>query len=569
MDRLDFFFRMLVGENHLDSVFDKAEQADRDLVTDAGLVGVWSGGIVSEKSGTPNISVDVSGPLVAYDQDGQRVQVSSLQNVDVSVDDSATTTAVSGGGNEKWLSLVVKFARLLADPEVDGNSSTVYTTRDESYDFSVVQGSEAPIGTATRPALPSDGLLLADIRRTQGQTQIFNADISITRRQDAFVIAGTPLAIARGQVEQAISDIVAAFNAHVTGAANDHLASDVSYAGGGSWAGGTSPTNPAASVEAQLDKIITDLSATTSSASGAHRIGTQAAGNWYNNLNSGAAQSAGTLYSVLAGVVADLASTANGLGAARVGCYARTAWLRDSTTNPLDSVGGAIDKIITDLSVNNNAAACGASKIGFTPAGAIAADTVQAAITELDTEKVGFTTLADAVGVGANGAALVGFAPQGMIAASTVEAALAELDTEKAALAGATFTGEVVLLRESVGSTIIGVIAANTQITNSVGYVEVQIPASAVSLNVALPAPSSGFPLLNVNFVGTTPAGGRNIYITNTANLSTSNPTDYYGGWFSGATARGGYTFAWNGSAWKILHSTGGVSPNGGGTLAS
>ena len=73
-----------------------------------------------------------------------------------------------------------------------------------------------------------------------------------------------------------------------------------------------------------------------------------------------------------------------------------------------------------------------------TPAGNIAATTVQAALNELDAEKTQITTLA-AVG----GAALVGNTAAGTIAATTVQAALNELDTEKAALAGATFTGAV------------------------------------------------------------------------------------------------------------------------------
>ena len=79
-----------------------------------------------------------------------------------------------------------------------------------------------------------------------------------------------------------------------------------------------------------------------------------------------------------------------------------------------------------------------AAAITSTPAGNIAATTVQAALNELDAEKTQITTLA-AVG----GAALVGNTASGTIAATTVQAALNELDTEKAALAGAAFTGAV------------------------------------------------------------------------------------------------------------------------------
>src|SRR5690606_40474744 len=62
-------------------------------------------------------------------------------------------------------------------------------------------------------------------------------------------------------------------NAHINLAAGAHAAAAITYAGGGNWANGT--TNPATTVEAQLDKIISDLAATA----GAARIGAAASGN--------------------------------------------------------------------------------------------------------------------------------------------------------------------------------------------------------------------------------------------------------------------------------------------------
>ena len=86
-------------------------------------------------------------------------------------------------------------------------------------------------------------------------------------------------------------------------------------------------------------------------------------------------------------------------------------------------------------------AAGGAAFIGNTPAGTIAATTVQAALNEIVTDMAA-----------AAGAANVGNTPAGNIAATTVQAALNELDTEKAKLAGdaaqpfsaSTFTGALV-----------------------------------------------------------------------------------------------------------------------------
>jgi hypothetical protein len=77
--------------------------------------------------------------------------------------------------------------------------------------------------------------------------------------------------------------------------------------------------------------------------------------------------------------------------------------------------------------LDDNFAAVGqASNIANTPAGNVLAVTVQAAINELDTEKVQASALANS-----GGSALVGYAPTGNITSNTVQGAINELDTEK------------------------------------------------------------------------------------------------------------------------------------------
>jgi hypothetical protein len=104
----------------------------------------------------------------------------------------------------------------------------------------------------------------------------------------------------------------------------------------------------------------------------------------------------------------------------------------------------------------------------YTPSGNIAANTVQAAIAELDTEKVAKagdtmtghlslpTTPAAANAtrkdyVDAGDTAAKAYTPSGNIAANTVQAAIAELDAEKVAKAGDTMTGDLVIAKANPG----------------------------------------------------------------------------------------------------------------------
>lgn len=279
-NRRDYYFKQKVTEAELDAGFDGLETADRNLVTDANLVGIFVGLAVAQQV-SPNLTVQVSGPGAAYDQTGQRVAIPSTQNADLSVDDSSVSTAVTTPGNSRIISLFIRFKRALSDLRIDGNSATVYFVRSESFEFVVNAGAEAVSPVA--PALRSDSLLLADITRAYGATTIVNGNISTTRRQ--FAIKTSSIAV--GTVLEAIAALT--------------TASVLNYAGGSNWADGT--TNPAATVEAQFDKIITDLTS-VSGTRGAGKLTAPARGNWADaTTNPGT-----TLDAALAKVITDLAS---------------------------------------------------------------------------------------------------------------------------------------------------------------------------------------------------------------------------------------------------------------------
>ncbi len=353
-DRLDYYFRQRVTEAELDLGFAQLEQADHDLAADLGFVGVLANAVISQHAPVPDLTVDVSGPGAALDPQGQRIFFSALQRVSLAQDENGVSTAPSGAGLEKVVALFVRFERALSDPRVDGNSLTVFFRRDESFRFVVAQGGEAPAGEAIPPPLRSDAILLADITRTFEQTQILNANISTARRQDAFVAVGSPRSLRRGRTLEALVDLLSFYNAHATGTADRHAASAIDYAGGGPWADGTQ--NPSATVEAQLDKLIADLSATA----GALRVGAGATASSPNSLADGSVKS--QLDALLGFLNAHLKQAAGAHIASAISYAGGSAWA-DGAANPSTTVEAQLDKLISDL-----AGASGADKLGATVA---------------------------------------------------------------------------------------------------------------------------------------------------------------------------------------------------------
>jgi hypothetical protein len=282
MNRRDYYFRQLVTEAELDDGFEQAEQADRAIMTDLGLVGIVNGLAVSEHTPTKDLTVFVSSG-VAYDQNGQRCAIVSTQNPDLSIDSLDVSTAVTTPGNEKYLSLFVKFARALSDPRLDGNNLTVYFVRAESFTLWKVQGSEAPEDTAVPPALLSSGILLADILIYYGTTQIdddyINSGINIdVRRQMAFMFSSGTHYVNEGTPEESdaavLAEALAGVAAHEADPLAAHAATAISYAGSGAWY--DEPGISATNIEAAIDEVVYDLIQTSTGNSGSGHLGAEA-----------------------------------------------------------------------------------------------------------------------------------------------------------------------------------------------------------------------------------------------------------------------------------------------------
>lgn len=224
-NRRDFYFRQKVTEAELDAAFAELENADRALASDFGHVGVCVGMAVSQQA-SPNLTVQVSGPGVVYDQIGQRIAIPSTQNVNCAVDEDGINTAVVTPGNSRILSLFAEFDRTLTDPRVDGNSATVFFVRAESFQFNVDAGTES--GSPVAPSLRSDQILIADITIAYGATTIVNGNISTTRREWMFkTTSGTVVAV--GTAEEAIQVLATAIGT-AGGSLTSHIASGTAHA---------------------------------------------------------------------------------------------------------------------------------------------------------------------------------------------------------------------------------------------------------------------------------------------------------------------------------------------------
>ena len=277
-DRCDFYFRQMVQENELDLAFEQLENADRNLAADVGIFGIVGGAYPLPHDPVPNLTIDLTAPGRSYDRLGQRIYFGADQSVNCSVDYTGVPTDVSQTGNERWLGVFLKFDRLLSDPRTDGNSQQVYFRRDEHFQILVRQAAEAPIGSAQKVLLPEDEILVCDIRRTAGQTQIVEADIDLVRRQAFVFSTGSAVEIDPENWEYIlpiVNTVQSAFDAtdtvfgdHFNGA-HPHKAEEVTFSPVGF-------INEAEDVQSAFVEFLADLSTTDPAHPGASRIGSKA-----------------------------------------------------------------------------------------------------------------------------------------------------------------------------------------------------------------------------------------------------------------------------------------------------
>ncbi|PIE65592.1 MAG: hypothetical protein CSA24_02415 [Deltaproteobacteria bacterium] len=377
-DRTDFYFRQKVTEAELDLAFELLEKAVRNLAADIGIYGIISGAEPTPHAPVPDLTIDLTAPGRAYDNLGQRIFFGTGQVVDCSVDHAGLPTEVPVVGQERWLGVFLRFDRLLSDPRTDGNSQQVFFRRDESFEIVVRQGPTAALGAAPKVPLKDDELLVCDVHRTNGQGQILAPDIDTSRRQSFIFAEAEAVEIVSGlwnilepavnTVQAALDELDAELNDHFTGAARRHPAGDIDYTPHGFVASAT--------VQAALDELIDDLSATAAGEPGAKRVGADAVAGTPNALPAGNVD--GQLSQILAWLNAHLSAAAGAHNASAIAAAAH-----NYISGP--SVQAQLQEIVDDLQSTGSglgAAQIGNDAIGGSPK-SLAATTLRAQLSML------------------------------------------------------------------------------------------------------------------------------------------------------------------------------------------
>jgi hypothetical protein len=322
-DRTDFYFRQRVTEAELDLAFALLEQADRILATDIGVFGIISGAVPAAHAPVADLTIDLTAGGRAYDRLGQRIYFGTGQRVDCAVDSAGVPTDVKAQGSERSLGVFLRFSRQLSDPRTDGNSQQVYFRRDESFQFVVRQSVEAPAGSAVPVPLQDDELLVCDVKRVLGRTQIQAGDIDLTRRQ-AFVFARADavevqpalwkvLGPAKPNMQASLDAADGVLFDHLSGTARRHAAEAIDFAPHAFVAS----TNLGAAVTELLDALLAVATPVGAARIGVDAIAGQPAALQQGSVRSQLAQLLGALNTHLGAATG--AHAASAIGAAPFG----------------------------------------------------------------------------------------------------------------------------------------------------------------------------------------------------------------------------------------------------------
>ena len=175
MDLRNWYFFQFVGHDDMRDLEARVEAVDKRIITDLFKGQLLVSGLAGSQNTVPDLTVLISAGT-AYDGSGNRIYVGTGQQADLS---SYLPTLA-----EVWVTVTAKFVRVLSDPKTDGFNQTVQYKNDEGFAITITKGVEATSGNAVKPTPPNGEVVLFDILLTNGMTQILNANLNVSRRND-------------------------------------------------------------------------------------------------------------------------------------------------------------------------------------------------------------------------------------------------------------------------------------------------------------------------------------------------------------------------------------------------
>jgi hypothetical protein len=213
MDRYNFYYRQNVQPSEINAAFDTIEEEFAEVAKSYGS-GIAQGGTVSPESPVSNILHVTS--LTGYDEDGVRMRMPAT-DVDTNTDENSVPISFSSG-EDIWVSVFVKWETTLSDTRTDGYGVAIDYHETITPSLVVVFGTPATSGTATRPALRNNQLLVADVLFTHPDTDVTENNIYTDRTQTLINVNTVFGQVQRRTAENAIDQLATLTNDALTAA---------------------------------------------------------------------------------------------------------------------------------------------------------------------------------------------------------------------------------------------------------------------------------------------------------------------------------------------------------------
>ena len=170
MDRLNFYSGQLVDHNDLNTLESNIENKDKELVQKLVGYGIVEGfNVVSNSPADLTVLVN---PGYAVDQYGQTIKLLTQKQINLA--------SCVPSSNNRYVTLYAKFARKEHETRTNDIGEEFKYRQDEDCEIVIAVGEVG--ANPVKPNIPPEGILLADVLLSSGQTQITTTDN--TRRQN-------------------------------------------------------------------------------------------------------------------------------------------------------------------------------------------------------------------------------------------------------------------------------------------------------------------------------------------------------------------------------------------------